>query len=247
MTCDFLERHFLSGTGPEELALHIAGCASCRRLSADLESLAEWSASLRTPDASENLTTRWLSIPSLTVNCDEAAELMAGEIEREIPSPDKARLAFHLSRCEACQETAQVLGVMANLNRPEPGEFRPVRPHGTVIAFPRRPKAATWWLDPRLYAAAACLLAGFLTFAVSALRITPVTDARSASATVLDSLRVRVNDITDRLQMLEQNAPRQIVATRETLFGYGKAAGNIVLSAAFRTTEGLLEKKGNKL
>jgi len=100
-------------------------------------------------------------------------------------------------------------------------------------------------MDPRLYAAAACLLAGFFAIFSSTL------DLRSATQSVTREARVRWAETSDRFQLWEQEASRKLVATRESLTGYTKAAGAIALAAAGRATEGLFHsetktEKGNK-
>ena len=169
-------------------------------------------------------------------------------MESPLAEPDRARWATHLGRCEDCRETAAVLGMIPALRLPVPPESTAAVRVARVLPFAdgiraRAPRPA--WLDPRLYAAAACLLAGF--FAVFANTL----DLQGASQSLSRHARVRWAEASDRFQLWEQGASRQLVATRESLSGYTKAAGAIALSAAGRATEGLFRsetktEKGNK-
>jgi hypothetical protein len=101
------------------------------------------------------------------------------------------------------------------------------------------------WTDPRLYAAAACLLAGFFALFANTLDFRTTTQALGRQA------RVRWAEASDRFQMWEEGASRTLVATRESLTGYTRAVGAIALSAAGRATEGLFHnepktEKGSK-
>lgn len=248
MSCDFFERHFIAGGPPEAFDAHRAQCADCRRLSTEMIRLAAIESRVDLPQPSAALAARWRAIPSQTTNCENASELTAASVETPLAEPDRARWATHLGRCAECRETAAVLGMMPSLKRPVPASGAAPARQARVISFAgarRKVVRRAAWMDPRLYAAAACLLAGFFAIFANTL------DARAFSQSVGRQARVRWAEASDRFQLWEQGASRQLVATRESLTGYTKAAGAIALSAAGRATEGLFRtetktEKGNK-
>ncbi|HET7451916.1 MAG TPA: zf-HC2 domain-containing protein [Thermoanaerobaculia bacterium] len=247
MSCDFFERHWTAGDVPGVFEAHRAECGECAALSGDLVRLAAMESRIGLPDLPPALVDRWRAIPALTVDCDTASELSALALEGPLSERDRARREGHLARCAECRETAEVLGTLPVLRPADPtARPRMPRPAGRVVAFaPRRPRTAGW-TDPRLYAAAACLLAGF--FALFANTLELGTTASGLGRQV----RVRWTEASDRFRMWEEGASRTLVATRESLTGYTKAVGAIALSAAGRATEGLFRnepkttEKGNK-
>lgn len=247
MSCDFLERHCTAGGPPEAFEAHRAGCAECAALSRDLVRLAAIESRIALPDPSPALVARWRAIPAATVDCDTASELAARALDGPLSERDRARREGHLLRCAECRETSEVLGTMPSL-RPAAPAVRPSmpRPAGRVVAFAPRPARRVAWSDPRLYAAAACLLAGF--FALFANTLDLGTTGRGLGRQV----RVRWAETSDRFRMWEEGASRTLVAARASLTGYTRAVGAIALSAAGRATEGLFRnepkttEKGNK-
>jgi hypothetical protein len=248
VSCNFFENHFVAGADPAAFEEHRKGCSDCRSTSArliDLERTFGW---LGLPTVPAPTREGWKRIPALTVHCGLASELLADAMEEELPEAEARRLAFHLSRCEACRETAAVLAVRTELRSPDPSPDWTVRPPAPVVSLAdarrkRRSRPAAW-SDPRLYAAAACFLAGFLAFFVNTVQSTPVaSSARSMTGDIENSLRVRWAEAVDRVQIWEAGISRQWVATRETLTGYTRAAGAIALSAAGRATEGFLRNE----
>ena len=260
MSCDFLERHFVSGSAAPAFDAHREICAECRALSAGLVRLAALTERLAPPVADEEVVARWRAIPRIALDCDTACALSAQAMEAPLEGPELSRWQGHLGRCAECRETADVLGMIPALRTPEPALLpgrapraaatRPAAASGTgsPASFEdarRRRSARAAWMDPRLYAAAACLLAGFFAIFSSTL------DLRSATQSVSREARVRWAETSDRFQLWEQEASRKLVATRESLTGYTKAAGAIALAAAGRATEGLFHsetktEKGNK-
>ena len=260
MSCDFLERTFVSGEGAAGFESHREICADCRALSAELVRLAALTGRLAAPAPGAEVAARWRTIPRIALDCDSASALSAQAIEAPLDEADRSRWEGHLRRCAGCRETAEVLGMLPALRAPEPA-LLPKRPAAArleageaplvgagVVSFEdaRRRRSRAAWLDPRLYAAAACLLAGFFAIFSSTL------DLRSTTQSVSREARVRWAEASDRFQLWEQEASRRLVATRESLTGYTKAAGAIALAAAGRATEGLFHsettktEKGNK-
>jgi len=249
MTCDFLERHFIAGGPPEAIEEHHASCRDCASLSRDLVRLAAIESGMGRPEPDPAVTARWRAIPGRTVDCDTASELAALAMEGPLPERDRVRWQGHLDRCADCRETAAVLDTLETLKAPTPAG-RPAMPVRTASVVPlaaaraARKRSASW-TDPRLYAAAACLLAGFFALFANTLDFRTTTQALGRQA------RVHWAEASDRFQIWEEGASRTLVATRESLTGYTKAVGAIALSAAGRATEGLFHnepktEKGNK-
>jgi hypothetical protein len=253
VSCDLFEKHFVAGAQPAAFDEHRNACAECRALSADFIRLDAMISRIGWPPLSEAVWDRWKRIAQQTVDCERASELSAQAMEEPLSEADRRKLDFHLSRCEVCRETAAVLGVRFELQAPRPSPEWTLRRPAPVVSLgeERRKRSArrAGWSDPRLYAAAACFLAGFFAFFANSLQTAPA--ARSLTGEISNSLRVRWAEAADRLQIWQEGISRHWVATRETFTGYTRAAGAIALSAAGRATEGFLRsetktEKGNK-
>lgn len=256
VSCDFFEKHFLSAGEPAALDAHLGACAECRALSSNFIGFSATLARVGLPCVPETAREGWKRIPSLTVDCERASELSARGEEEPLSETERRKLDLHLSRCEPCRETAAVLGVASELQAPSPSSGWTLRPPAPVVSLAearrKRDSRRSGWSDPRLYAAAACFLAGFFAFFANSLQTSPAAgSARSVTGEIRDSVRVRWAEATDRIQIWQEGISRHWVATRETLTGYTRAAGAIALSAAGRATEGFLRnetktEKGNK-
>jgi hypothetical protein len=254
-TCDFLERHFTLGSAASELPAHLAECGSCRAQSEALIRLDALYARLARPAVPEALKARWRSIPAQTLDCDTACELLARSMEEPLGARLSSRLEFHIHRCESCRETREVLGVLPELRVP-PAPTPLYRPAPTPVVSldaerERRRGRLLNWSDPRLYAAAACILAGFLAIFANSVETASGGRAEPLARSVVETFRVRFTETAERFTKWQDGVSRKVVATRETLFGYTRAAGAIALSAAGHATEGLFQKenkteKGNK-
>jgi len=248
MSCDFFERHFLSGGDPASLEEHRRACAECRAVSAGFIELGRTLSRIGLPVVPEAARVGWRRIPALTVDCARASELTARALEEPLGETEGRKLEFHLSRCAPCRETAAVLEVRSALRTPAPSpewKFRPPAPVVSLEAARRRRAARpSGWSDPRLYAAAACFLAGFVAFFANTIQTTPAaSSAISVTGDIQNTIRVRWAEAADRFQICQEGISRHWVATRETLTGYTRAAGAIALSAAGRATEGFLRNE----
>jgi len=247
MSCDFFERHFRGGGDAPSLKAHVSICTACRDVESDWSYLDRLESRLAAPSPSEDLLDRLRAVPQTTVSCEAADEWLTRRLDGPLPGAAQHRLDMHLRRCPICSETAAVLGVLGEIRPPEPAALPALPRAANVVSI--RHKA---WLDPRLYAAAACILAGLLTFFADSFFRSPTTTAARETATAAwNGLRVRVVEAADRFSMFEDSFSRKVVAARETLTGYGRAAGAVALSAAGRATEGFFRienrvEKGNR-
>ncbi len=224
MSCTERERLFLADASPEEVRAHRAACAPCAALAADLDRVEAALADLRPAAVGPALREALLSIPSRTVSCEGADELIAAALEDPLAPADLARLEFHCSRCEACAEASQTLAGLRELVLPQPAQWLP----GRIVANrPRKPQRRGWRAvaSPKVlitlaYAAAVVvMLAGF----------NPADLARKAGVgrieeTARASFQVAGNSLADRLGAVEENALRTLAKWKGHVTGYGRAA-----------------------
>jgi hypothetical protein len=240
MSCDFFHEHFTTGGGASEFADHRRSCEECRRLSEGFIGLDVVFSRLSAPSVPPVARESWKRIAVQTVDCDRAAELLARGMDQELSAPLDGRLEFHLSRCSPCRESAEVMGVIGSLKPPElsPEALRKPAPVVSLAAARARRARDRARFDPRLYAAAACLLAGFFAFFTNSVGTTP-------AANLVDGLgrqaRVRAAEAADRVKIWEESVSRRFVATREAVSGYGQAVKGIALAAAGRATGEILQ------
>ena len=238
MSCDFFERDFVAGSPPGELELHAAGCAECAQVSREMIRLAAFEGPLAVPAVPPDLWSQWKAVPRQTLTCEGAADAIARRMDGNTATEDAQRLTFHLSRCEACRETAETLGLLPRLRPAVPAHpIRRPEPTGAIDISVVRQRRARRVFDPRLYAAAACLLAGLVTVISNSLG---VAEPGSPLGNFQRAIRVKRAEMTEQVQIWETQVSRRIVATREMLTGYGNAARAIVLTAAGRAAEGIL-------
>jgi hypothetical protein len=235
MTCNELERLSAAGASESELAAHRSVCSSCEALGAELDRISTLVSSLRSPVASPALRESLLSIPRKTVSCEGAADLIAASLENELPAADQARLGFHLSRCEGCDEAAGTLIGIRDLARPEPAPWLAGR---IAAGRPKRRERRGWrfLLSPQAaiglaYAAAVVvMLAGF----------NPADLARKAGVGRLEesareSVQVAGGSLADRLGAFEENALRKLAVWRGRAAGYGRAVLSTAIALVMRT------------
>jgi hypothetical protein len=225
-----------------EYLRHREGCATCDALGKDLDARTELAASLARPEWSLDLRTALYAIPSRTVSCEGADALLARMLEEPLPGADRARLDFHVGRCEACRESAQTLGVIPELVAPAAQPWLT----GRLTASRRAPRAASprtglaWLLSPRgaiitAYAAAVIvMLSGFnpadLARGGEALARPLETGAQVAAR----SLSARV---VDRLGAWQEDAARELAVLRGHATGYGRAAVANAFARFMKTEE----------
>jgi anti-sigma factor RsiW len=229
----------------EDFSRHGETCKVCEALARDVEARAELTASLAAPAWSPSLREALASIPSRTVSCEGADVLLARSIDGELPAADRARLQFHLTRCEGCQASAETMGVLSHLVAPTAapwmaGRLAASRRATRTGARPAGPSAFAWLWSPRgaigvAYAAAVVLmLTGFnpadLTRSTEALAPPLERGARIAASSVRSK-------IVDRLGALQEDAIREIAVLRGRAGGYGRAVVANAIARFMKTEE----------
>ena len=235
MTCSELERLSVAGAPEAELSAHLAACASCAALGKDLATVDALVAGLRPPAMAPKFRESLLSIPRTTVSCEGADGLIAAALDAELPAADRSRLAFHVSRCPACAESAATLLGMRALAPPVPAPWLAGR---IAAGRPRRQERPRWRFGIRppvaiglAYAAAVVvMLAGF----------NPADLARKAGVgrleeTARESVQVAGNSLADRLGAFEEKTLRRLSVWKGRAAGYGRAAISTAMAVVMKT------------
>ncbi len=237
MTCREIER-LLAAEAPEaDRRAHRAACHDCEIIGRDLATAESLVSGLQIPAWSPQLRAALLRIPALTVSCEGAEILIAASLEpgEEPAAEDRARLDFHMSRCDGCREAYATLSGMRELSPPVPAPWVAGRISATRPAKPR----SRWreLLDPRAaigfaYAAALVLmLAGF----------NPADLARRAGAGLKYETKmvavVADASLADRLGAFQQRAARALAVWRGRAGGYGRAVLSNVIALVMRPEE----------
>jgi hypothetical protein len=234
MNCTELERLLVSGASESEMRAHRDVCPSCAALGAELDGVSALVAGLRLPAASPAFRESLLSIPRKTVSCEGADALIAAALDGDLPPADRSRLEFHVSRCEACAESAGVLLGMRDLARPEPAPWlagriaasRPKRAERTRWRLLRTPQAA---IGLAYAAAVVVMLAGF----------NPADLARKAGGRIEESARASVevagNSLADRVGAFQESAMRKVTALKGRVTGYGRAALSTAIALVMKS------------
>jgi len=219
-----------------EFAAHRAGCASCTALGREMDRFAETVAALRPPAPSRTLFESLYAIPTWTVGCDGAADLLAHAAESELPVSDGRRLESHLSRCAACAEAGAVLGVARDLAAPAPTPWLAAKLAAAKPAAPRRRSIWSAIFGPRgaiVVGYAAAVLVMFLG-------LNPADLARKAGTARLEQtarlgVQVARTTVADRLGALQEHAFRSFEALKGRVGGYGRAALSNALALVMRS------------
>jgi hypothetical protein len=227
MSCLEIERLFVSGESGKAKE-HAASCPACAAAARDNEDVGRITSTLRPPVWSPSLREALLAVPSRTVSCELADELLAHAVDDEIGQVDRHRLDFHLSRCGACAEAAQTLSTLGDLVEPRPAPWFLGRVASATPARPTRsPKNRAGWrwlLDPK----AAIGLAYAAAIAVMLLGFNPADLARKARTDLPVEARSVVADakttLADRVGAFGEKAVRTAMVVKSRVFGYGRAA-----------------------
>lgn len=245
MSCRELERLFAAGASEAQASAHRAGCSACDALGRDIDSFAAIASGLERPLWSESLRESLVSIPSRTVSCEGADAFLPLAVEGELDDRDAERLRSHLSRCEACTESAAVLLCARELALPEPPPWLAAR----ITARKPRPVSGIrrWLLNPRAaiafaYAAAVVvLLTGF----------NPVNLARKAGQDLGPGARAAVasagSSMVERIGEFQEKAIRKLAVFKGRAAGYGRAALSIAVSRFMKSEpEPRRKESGNR-
>lgn len=233
MSCRELERLFLAGSPEKEFLAHRAACGSCDALARDLDRAFGILGDLKPAPFSSNLREAIVAIPKHTVSCEGADRFTALALEGGLSSEEEKRLHRHLSRCEACAESAAALTAGRQFTSPEASPWLFGR---IALSRPRKETSAWRWLwNPRVvvalaYAAAVVvMLAGF----------NPADLARQAGAGIKENARTAAasagSSITDRIGELQQKALRKLAVVKGHAGGYGRAALSNAIALVMRT------------
>jgi hypothetical protein len=233
VSCRELERLFVAGVSEAQTSEHRRGCAECELLGKDVEGAHAMTRQLATPAWSPALRERLLEIPRTTVSCEGAEMLLAGSLEGDITPADGARLRGHLSRCSGCNEAAETLFAVRDLQAPAPPPWLATR-----LAAARPARKKTIWsrlLSGRAvvaYAYAAALI-------VMLLGLNPTTVASKAGfARLSESTRSAVvvaqSSIGDRLGRFQEKTFRTLAVWKGYVAGYGRAAVSNAISIVWK-------------
>jgi hypothetical protein len=235
--CRDLDRLLAAGR-EADFAAHRASCATCGALAREMERNAETAGRLRAPVPSRELLRSLYAIPSQTVSCEAAPDLLAQAAESELAASDQARLTSHLSRCEACASAAGVLGVARELVPPTPAPWFATR---LVASRPQAPvmraqKARGFLFGPRGAIAIAYAAAIIVMF----LGLNPADLARKAGTARLEQtaragVQVARNTVVDQFGAFQERAFRTFQAVKGRVGGYGRAALSNALALVMRS------------
>ena len=235
MSCRELERLWDAGATLPETREHQAACAECGRAGDVLAETVSALHGLRAPAWSPTLRQSLLDIPRRTVSCEGAEPLLALALEGagELPEADDARLQSHLSRCEACSETAQTLFQLRELSAPAPPPWLSTR----LAAVRPAKKRAAWraFFSGRavvVYAYAAAFLVMQLGLNPTALP-TKAGFARLSQSTVT-VVTVAQNSVGDWLGALQEKAVRTFAVWKGHVGGYSRAAVSNAIAIVWR-------------
>jgi len=231
MSCQELERLFVTGASDLEGRVHAESCPACAAADRDQQSVRRLLSGLRPPAASSVLREAFLTIPARTVDCESAGFLIAAAVEEEVEPANRRRLVFHLSRCKACAEASETLGTARELVAPQPAPWFAGRMAASTSPKPQPvPRVGwRWLLNPKgaiafAYAAALILmLTGF----------NPADLARKARTELPQEAKVVVagaeSTLADRAGAWGERVLRAGLVVRSRAFGYGRAAlSNVV-------------------
>jgi Putative zinc-finger len=235
MSCRELERLWDAGATLPETREHQATCPECGRAGDVLAQTVAALHGLRAPAWSPALRQSLLDIPRLTVSCEGAEPLLAAllEGEGELPDADDARLRSHLSRCEACTETAATLAQLRELSAPPPPPWLSTR-LAAVRPVKKRPAWRAFFSGRAVvvYAYAAAFLVMLLGLNPTALP-TKTGFARLSQST-RSVVTVAQNSVGDRLGALQEKAVRTLAVWKGHVGGYSRAAVSNAIAIVWR-------------
>jgi hypothetical protein len=248
MSCREIERLFLSGASETERRTHRAGCRDCEALGRDADSGETLSAGLAPATWSVALRESLLSIPSRTVDCDAAAEMIGRLLETDaaeagsptgafgaLTAPEAGRLQFHLTRCGGCSEAHHVLSSARDLTSPAAAPWLSTR---IAAAKPQAPRSR--WRG-FLSARAAISVAYALALVVMLAGFNPADLARKAGTGLRSETRtaaaVADRSLADRVGALEDQVARRFAVWRGVAGGYGRAVLSNVIALVMKSED----------
>lgn len=243
MSCSNLEKLLGAGASSDEIALHRSQCGVCAREAADIEESERLTSALKPPAMSASLREALLAVPSRTVSCEGAANLIAASVgadasESPLPAADRSRLEFHLGRCEGCREALATLAGVSELVEPRPAPWFPAR-----LAASRPAKRRAWWRG-LLGARGAVGFAYGAAFIVMVAGFNPADLARKAGSSLKMESRTASTQATaasgslaDRVGAFQERVSRKLAVLGGRAGGYGRAMLTNAMSLVMKTKE----------
>jgi hypothetical protein len=226
MSCQELERLFVTGASDLEGRKHAESCPACAVADRDQQSVRRLVSALRPPVGGPALREALLAVPARTVDCENAALLIAAAMDEEIEPGDRGRLAFHLSRCSGCALASETLGITHELALPQPAPWLAGRiaASGRPAAKPAGRAGWRWLVSPK----AAIALAYAAALVVMLTGFNPADLARKARTEIpLEARSVAgaaSTTLADRVGAFGEKALRTGMVLKSRVFGYGRAA-----------------------
>jgi len=251
MSCREIERLFLAGASEPERRSHRAGCRDCEALGRDADSGETLSAGLAPAPWSAALRESLLSIPSRTVDCDTAAEMIGRLLETDaaeagssavafgafgaLSAPEAGRLQFHLTRCAGCSEAYHVLSSARELTSPAAAPWLSTR---IAAAKPQTPRSR--WKG--LFSARAAISVAYaLALVVMLAGFNPADLARRAGTGLRSETRtaaaVADRSVADRVGAREDRVARRFAVWRGVAGGYGRAVLSNVIALVMKSED----------
>ncbi len=226
----------LEGGREADFAAHQASCESCREIAREIEATTSAVAALRPPAMGPALTQALYAIPTQTVHCEAAGELLARAAEDAIAPAEARRLEFHLSRCPACAEASAVLGAARSLSSPQPAPWLATRLVAVRPKAPARRGVLGFLWSPK----GAIAVAYGAAFLFMVLGFNPADLARKAGTARLEQTarsgaEIARNTLADRFGALQERALRTFEAAKGRVGGYSRAAFSNALALVMRS------------
>jgi hypothetical protein len=212
----------------------------------DLVELEGIVAGLRPPAMGPGLRESLLAIPSKTVSCDQAADLIALSLAADpadatLSAADRSRLDFHLGRCDGCREARATLAGVSELVEPKPAPWFPAR---LAVSRPARPKARQGLLRALLGPKGAVGFAYGAAFLVMVTGFNPADLARKAgsnlkveSAQASSSATAAGSSVADKVGAFQDRMSRKLAVLRGRAGGYSRAILSNAMSLVMKSEE----------
>jgi hypothetical protein len=203
-------------------------------------------AGLRPPAMGATLRERLISIPSITVGCDRAADLISASLaadpsEGALSPADRTRLDFHLGRCDGCREAQAALAGVSDLVEPKPAPWFPAR---LAVSRPARRRTPRGVLRTLFSPKGAVGFAYGAAFIVMVTGFNPGDLARKAgsnlkieSVTASSKATAASSTVADRVGAFQDRMSRRLAVFRGRASGYSRAILSNAMSLVMKSEE----------